>query len=361
MAAVLPDQHYRPRLNPSVELVDVEGLGLLLRDTQSSRSCRIGKSASHLIPWLDGEHSPADLQAQLQTVLGRSVPLDMVTTFIATLGQQGMLMDDQGAFGALPASTRMGRAAANILHIRIPLFQGQALMIALTAALRRIPSGIRRMVLTVLLLNGVIAPLLVIGWELGKLEFNLATLPLSSIAITLHELGHSITLTLLGGTVRDFGVGIHYFLIPYAYTNTTDAYRLGQKDRILVSLGGPMVDLIFLGINGLILYFLPAGSTAMTIILLLIAYETSILIWNFNPFLPFDGYYILADVFNEPALRREGFRYLLSLPAYVLRRKPNQHSRRQRTIYLGYGVLSAMYMIGFITYGVALALAAIPS
>lgn len=360
---VLVGEQYYPQLHPQIEILPETELGFILRDQQSNRSCRISELAQPLIPVLDGEHSVTDLQLLLQNTLGKPVSTQSIKKFIAMLGKQGMLVDEEGVFGPLTRQERRGRAFLRIIHIRIPLVQGRRFLTALAMLVRLLPQTLLQFILAALLINGIVTPTLMIASGMIDLKFAPSTLQTASLAVLIalilaeiivHELAHGLCLTLLGGKVRDFGVGLHYFLIPYAYTNTTDSYRLKRWGRILVSLAGPMVEVSLLGINAASLYFGLFSPGAAQIVLLWMAFQVTILMWNANPFLPFDGYYILADAFGEPALRREGFRYLRSLPRRLLGKSKDQvsYTRRQRWIYLIYGLMTSIYMIGFIGYGI---------
>src|ERR1041385_242443 len=68
-------------------------------------------------------------------------------------------------------------------------------------------------------------------------------------------------------------------------------------------------------------------------------------LFHFNPFIKPDGYYLLSDALDIPNLRRRSFRYIgglikrglgLGRPAVVPAR------RRERLIYLGYGVVATV-------------------
>ncbi|WP_152541357.1 M50 family metallopeptidase [Kallotenue papyrolyticum] len=363
------DQSYRPQLHADVEVLPDSELGFILHHRTGGQNCRISKPAQSLIPFLDGQHTITELQSLLQQAVGRPVSLDQVATFITMLGHQGMLVDSEARFDAKPMQRRES-CWARLMHLRIPLVQGDRFLQPLAALLRRLPAAPLKLLLALLLLNGLIAPFLLLLTSHIQLSFTPGILDTSGLMILaalivaeiiVHEMAHGLSLTLLGGQTRDVGVGIHYFLIPYAYTNTTDAYRLSRRGRILVSLAGPMVDLSLLGINAMLLSTGILSPGANQIVIIWMSFQATILLWNANPFLPFDGYYVLADLLNEPALRREAFRYLRSLPHRLVGRAvADRHTPQQRRIYLGYGLLTAVYMMGFLSYAFLLTLAAFP-
>lgn len=364
------DQSYKPQLHRDVEVLPGSDLGLILHHRTGGQNCRISKHAWPLIPFLDGQHTLTDLQSHLQQTVGQPVTLEQVTTFISMLGHQGMLADSEARFGAKPLQRRQGWWS-RLMHLRIALVHGDRFLHPMAALLHKLPAAPLKLLLALLVLNGLIAPLLLLLTSHVQLSFTPGMLDTAGLVILagliiveiiLHEIAHGLSLTLLGGQTRDVGIGIHYFLIPYAYTNTTDAYRLNRRGRLLVSLAGPMVDLSLLGINATLLSTGILTPAASQIVIVWMAFQVMLLLWNANPFLPFDGYYVLADLLNEPALRREAFRYLRSLPRRLMGRAvADRHTPGQHRIYLGYGLLTAVYMLGFLGYSFLLTVAAFPT
>lgn len=138
------------------------------------------------------------------------------------------------------------------------------------------------------------------GWiEQGALVLAV----LASIAI--HEAGHALMLRHFGGTVRRAGFGWYWFA-PVAFVDTSDAYTLAREKRIAVSLAGPFASLVVAGVASLFGVFghaNGAGDVAWS----LAAFTYVATLWNFNPLLELDGYYVLADLLKRPNLRRDAW------------------------------------------------------
>jgi putative peptide zinc metalloprotease protein len=154
-------------------------------------------------------------------------------------------------------------------------------------------------------------------------QFNPRTLVIASIIhsfiILFHELGHATAAARYNLPPGSIGFGI-YFFTPVFYTNTTHAWKIDSRKRLLVDCGGIYFQMIVL--IPLSLIFLQQKSE---IALYLIIVNLLTIITNLNPLLKYDGYWIFADLLNLNNLRAKTFSitryYILK---YVFFRKPKE-------------------------------------
>lgn len=351
------DVTYRPCLSAEAESVTVDDLGQLLRHNGSGRYLRLSDAGAQCLALLDGAHTLEDIRTHLANTSGRRVPMQLLADFIVSLGWLRMLEDDVRKFGRRPLSERLRGGLKQIMNIRFGVLPAGRLLDGAAAALRRCPRGLRNVLLGGLIVNGVIAPVLFVLPRVAGLHLKMRDLVgpyvgivavLVAIEIVIHELAHGVALTMLGGKVREFGIGLQYLVMVYSYTNTTDGYRLNRRSRIAVSLAGPMVELALLGINAYLFLLVPPGSVAGRVFLLWMIGETIMLLFNVNPLLPVDGYHVLADLLGEPALRAKSVAYLLAFPSRVFGRGKRSYSGREHAIYLFYGLFATVYLLFFI-------------
>lgn len=122
-----------------------------------------------------------------------------------------------------------------------------------------------------------------------------------------HELGHALVATHFGLRVPTMGVAM-LVLWPVLYTDTTEVWRLrSRRQRLLVTSAGMATELVLAGVAALAWVFLPDGpARSMAFV---VASVTSVLTLavNLNPFMRFDGYYLLADWLDEPNLQPRSF------------------------------------------------------
>lgn len=354
-ASTVVDGGYRPRLGPGVETLRSDDLGLLLREPSGGRFVRVSAQVGEFLPLLDGRHTLDDVRAHLEGVLGRPVPSASLAGLIEGLGRRGLLADPARAFGAPSLRERLKGGVGGLMNIRLRLGPAERLLRGLAAGLARVPFPLRRAATWLLLANGLLAPWLCVVPRWSELTPALRALGAGQLAlllalvafeVVLHELAHGVALTVLGGRVQGFGIGIRYLVQPYTFTDTTDGYRLGRRERVVVSLAGPALDLSLLGLNALVFAWLPAGSSLTPVLLLLIAGEVLILLFNTNPLLPVDGYYVLADLLGEPSLRASSLDYWMSLPARLWGAATARrgYTRAQHAVYVVYGLLAAAYL-----------------
>ena len=126
----------------------------------------------------------------------------------------------------------------------------------------------------------------------------------------LHELGHAYAVKRWGGEVHQIGVMFLVFLpVPYVDASASTAFR-SKYQRALVGAAGMLVE-VFLASLALFLWLLvePGLVKAMAFNVMVIA-GVSTLLFNGNPLLRFDAYYILSDLIEIPNLDRRSFRYV---------------------------------------------------
>lgn len=118
----------------------------------------------------------------------------------------------------------------------------------------------------------------------------------------LHELGHALVSKHLGGECREIGVMFLAF-VPTLYCDVSDAWRMTNRwHRILVSLAGIFVELILASIFTWIWWFSEPGEIQMLALHVVFLSSVSTFLFNANPLVRCDGYYVLSDLTETPNL-----------------------------------------------------------
>ncbi len=171
---------------------------------------------------------------------------------------------------------------------------------------------------------------------------------LTGIITVIHELAHGLTLKHFGGTVPEMGLALAFFQFPGAYTDTSSSYILPSRfQRVLVSLAGGYVELVMAGGAVFVWWATSPGDLLndAALMVLLIGGPLTLL-FNWNPLLPFDGYYMAMDCLEAPNLQPAAYAYLGDLIRTRIFGVPAVHPRpvpRLRRIYAAYGVLAWLY------------------
>jgi putative peptide zinc metalloprotease protein len=161
---------------------------------------------------------------------------------------------------------------------------------------------------------------------------------LNVLALASHELGHALATKHAGREVPAAGFLV-YFGIPSVFVDTTDVWMAGRRARMLTTAAGPATGLVLAGMTQLVGLAVPAfGPVAFK---LAFAWYLNAL-FNLNPFLALDGYYLLMDWLEIPNLRARG----LSWVSGRLRRRPPRWSAldREGRIIALYGVLAILWL-----------------
>jgi putative peptide zinc metalloprotease protein len=126
---------------------------------------------------------------------------------------------------------------------------------------------------------------------------------------TLHELGHGYAVKAFGGAVHEVGVMFLVFApMPYVDASAASEFR-SKWQRALVGAAGMGVE-VFIAALALYVWLLvePGLVRALCYNIMLIA-SVSTVLFNGNPLLRYDGYYVLTDVLEIPNLWQRAARY----------------------------------------------------
>jgi putative peptide zinc metalloprotease protein len=221
---------------------------------------------------------------------------------------------------------------------------------------------------------GALIWLAVVGWGAvaAAQHWNMLTQDLSSRVLApenllllglvfpllkaLHEFGHACAVKAWGGEVHEMGIML-LVLMPIPYVDASAANAFPEKwRRVVVGAAGMIVELFIASLAlALWLEMQPGALRAVLFNVMLIAGVSTVL-FNANPLLRFDGYYILSDLLEIPNLRQRSQQYLAALferrlfgidapPADVA-------DLRERAWLACFGIASFLYRV-FITLAIA--------
>jgi len=209
----------------------------------------------------------------------------------------------------------------NIITIRVSLFNPDPLLNVLSPKLSWLTGKLFALIWLALAISAL--GILFARWH----EFsgqsvgffsagNLILIWLIWFALKLfHELFHALVCRRYGGRVYDAGF-LFILFIPLTYVNATSSWNFPSKwQRIHVAVAGMFIELGIAWV-ALLVWAVQSGTA-----LGLIAHNTVIiagissLIFNANPLMRFDGYYVLSDLTGIPNLYSHGLQFIRSLAA----------------------------------------------
>jgi len=165
----------------------------------------------------------------------------------------------------------------------------------------------------------------------------------------LHELGHAFAVRRFGGEVHTLGV---MFLIfsPLPYVDATAAWAFREKwKRVLVGGSGMIVEIFFAACAAIIWANTGTGVVHSLAYNLIFVASVSTIVFNVNPLLRYDGYYMLSDLLDIPNLHAQAtmhLRHLVERYGFGMKQSRSPSASRAEGFWLSvFGVLSGIYRV----------------
>jgi putative peptide zinc metalloprotease protein len=120
---------------------------------------------------------------------------------------------------------------------------------------------------------------------------------------SIHELGHGLTCKHFGGEVHEVGVMALVFQ-PYFFVNVSDSWTMPNRmHRVLVSFAGIYVELVIAAFATFFWAIVQPGALRDFLFNVIFIASVSTIVFNANPLMRFDGYYIMMDMLEVPNLQ----------------------------------------------------------
>jgi putative peptide zinc metalloprotease protein len=133
---------------------------------------------------------------------------------------------------------------------------------------------------------------------------NLTLIWCTTIIIkSIHELGHGLTCKHFGSEVHEVGMMFLVFT-PYFFVNVSDSWVLPKRShRILISAAGIYVELVLAAFATFLWAVVQPGPFQDFLFNVMVIASFSTIVFNANPLMRFDGYYIMTDWIEVPNLQ----------------------------------------------------------
>lgn len=248
---------------------------------------------------------------------------------------------------------KAGGAISRVLFLRFRLFDPTPLLDA-TAGLAA-PFFSRWFLWCILALFATTFAAFVSGGGLSQFDATWFSSPLSILALYLgiallkfiHEAGHALAVRQFGGQTHEVGLTLVAGL-PLFHVEASDSYMFPKKSsRLVVAAAGILIELLACSILILIWLVLAEGFLRQLLTSLILIASVSTLLFNGNPLMRFDGYYILADAIDMPDLRQRARAFAANGIANLLSgtKSANPAPPREAWILGLYGTASPLYLL----------------
>lgn len=166
----------------------------------------------------------------------------------------------------------------------------------------------------------ILAALALVLVEFPQLEANLPALRTFAtpgnlvwlavaVALTkiLHELGHALVCKRLGGECHDMGL-LFLVFAPCLYCDVSDSWTMSRRShRMAISAAGIFVDMVSASVCTWLWWLTNPGWLHTLCLNVMLICSINTLLFNGNPFLRYDGYFILSDLVGIPNLMQRAF------------------------------------------------------
>ena len=349
----------------------------VLQNDQTGQFHRITEAANHMLGLMNGRRTVEDIWQKTITWMGKDTEPPTQDDVIRLLSQlhsadllAGDIPPDLGEL-AYRAGDRAHKALMarlrNPLALRLPLIDPDRFLSATLPLARPFFTPFGAVLWLAVVCAG--AGIAVLNWadltenlmDRVLLAENLILLALTyPVVKALHELGHGYAAKMWGGSVHEMGV-MFLVLIPVPYVDASAAHGFPSKwHRAIVGGAGILVELALAGIAMVVWVNAEPGLVRAAALNVALIGGVSTLLFNGNPLLRFDGYYVFADLVEIPNLGTRANRHvqhLIKRHAFGLRDSISPATARGEPVwFVFYAVSAAIYRI-FIMVVIALFIA----
>ncbi len=358
----------RPRLRPHVQITRQHyrgGRWHVVHDPASNAFYRLSPVSHEFVGLLDGkrtveavwdiiltkhaDHAPTQNEAiqllsQLYTANLLSADVPPETEQLLRRGRERL-------------GQKIRQQAIGLMYFKVRLFNPDRLLTWLEPIARPLLNPIGLLLWAAWVIAAIVT-VAVPQWEALRTSFRDAIAPANwawmlvvFVALKLfHELGHGLICKRFGGHVPEFGA-MMLVLVPAPFVDASSAWAFESRwRRIAVGAGGMIFELAAAGLAAHVW-----SNTAPGLLLHQLAFNAmltagvSTVLFNANPLMKFDGYYMLSDLLGIPNLMQRSMAMLkhhFQVHVYRVRNATPPTSDRAEAIALNlFGVAALIYRV----------------
>jgi putative peptide zinc metalloprotease protein len=307
--------HLRPEVRVQRQTVREQRWYLLVNPT-NGRQFRVNAEAWAFIGRCNGALTVGEVWNALLDQYRDDAPTQNdVIQLLNQLDEHELIAYEHAADAATLARRRGERVKAKVqgfvnpFAMRVPLGDPSAFLRRLDALPRRLFSRAT----AVLWLVAMVVAFVAAGshWDslsahartyMGTPRYLLLAWLVFPLLKALHELAHALAVRRWGGTVGGMGFSL-FVLVPAPYVDASAAAAFRSRwQRVIVGAAGMMVELVVAALALAVWLNVQPGIVADLAFVTMFIASVTTLVFNGNPLLPFDAYFIACDVFDVPNL-----------------------------------------------------------
>src|SRR3954465_10319321 len=360
-------EHLRVKLRPDLIIQPqfYEGMThYVVKDPIALKYFRFKIEEYFLLQQLDGQQNLQDVKRTFERKYRpQTISIEDLTRFVAQLHEAGLAQigsPDQAK--VLIRRRRKNRwkkvwqFLANILYIKIPIIDPEKLLTGMYPYFRWIftPYFIAASVgMMLAALTLVVSQWTTFSARLPDFQsfFNWSTIFYFWISLAIikviHEFGHGLTAKHFGGEVHEMGM-LFLVLPPALYCDVTDSWLLPSKwKRIWISAAGIYVECFLASLATFVWWNTEQGLLNSLSLATMFICSVNTILFNANPLLRYDGYYVMSDWLEIPNLRIKStqfFTYLFQEKVLGLEVPVQSYMpKARRSLFVIYAIASYVY------------------
>lgn len=294
----------------------------IVKDPIGLKYYRFQEEEYAILNMLDGRLSLDEIKEKFEKEFPpQKITLEELSQFIGALHRSGLILTgvhDQG-YQLYERAVKRRRqelvgAFANILCIRFKGFDPERLLNALYPFVAWFFHPVSMLLSFVMMLGALLLVLTHFDVFYSKLpsfyqfftpENGLWLALVLGLTKVIHEFGHGLTCKHFGGECHEMGVMI-LVLTPCLYCNVSDSWMLPSKwRRAAIGFAGIFVEVWLAALATFVWWYSNPGLLHNICLNIMFISSVSTIIFNANPLLRYDGYYVLADLMEIPNMRQK--------------------------------------------------------
>src|ERR1041384_947651 len=301
------------------------GTVYVIKDPAAGRFFQFRAPEFFIVQQFDGQTEPSEIRRRSEEKFGATVSENTFNQFTERLNRLGLLERETSQTEDRCPHRPPGRVRGNVFYLRLHAFNPDRTLNRLVRKLAFLftPAFVVTSASVILLA----AVLTVSNWpEIlhdFKRLYHPGALPMAWVTllsvVVMHEFAHGLTCKRFGGKVYEMGL-LLIFLQPAMFCNVSDAWMFPQKSkRLWVTFAGAYFEIFVWGMATL-MWRVTDQTTALNFLALIVMATSGVkTLFNLNPLIKLDGYYLLSDWVEIPNLRSRAFAYMGRRTRSVLR------------------------------------------
>jgi putative peptide zinc metalloprotease protein len=318
----------RKRADLVVAKIDYLGVGYqVIKDPIALKYHRLQVEQFRILELLDGKRSLEMVRDDLKTEFPTlQITLSDIQQLITDLHRKGLVVSERSGQGAAVVRERrksrkekIKQTLMSLLSLRLPGWDPEATL----KKLHPFVSWLFHPTAVTICMMFVVSSWLVLGANLDEFQSRLpefqsffgwpnliylwVTLGLAKV---IHEFGHGISCVHYGGECHEMGVMLLVFS-PCLYCDVTDSWMMKNKwHRIIIGAAGMYIEVILSAVAIYIWWLTKPGLLHHLALNMFFVTTITTVIFNANPLMRFDGYYMMSDFLEIPNLRAKSEKLL---------------------------------------------------